>query len=225
MRKPRNSFSVSRAAKLSRVGNRAKSLLRPLELKGKSTHQQVSVIANEVLRALPFGGTTSGISESIRFFRSISSKAAVSLKIRKPVGYAHCVERCNAALGLLRKAGVRAWLAREVFFEVSKGKFSVHDYVEFANKNSVHTLAFGISPDGQDYFNIYDSPCEKIPSVASSAMNQIFRGVDGSQIGGVKDYASFKHFLADPLSTKQLEKNRRRIKLMVDSGLIPRGIL
>jgi hypothetical protein len=217
-------FSVVKAAKLSRVGNKSRAILNPLELKGKSTEIKVGLIAKEVLKRIPFDQfkySSSMHAEGKRIKESIASKAAKSLSKKRSIGYFHCVERCNAALGLLRKAGVKCWIARQVYFELNSGRFKIHDYVEFFDGGKVRTLGFGISADGLDFFKVFNHSADHFFSGVLGNNKHIFRGVEGSQIGGASSYKKLKQFLRNPLSLKELGKDARRIELLVKAGLIP----
>lgn len=223
-KKIQKSFSLNRAARLSRVGNRGKSLLSRIGANKGSVEVKVNLIAKEVLRKVPFDMSLDMGAVNLaheRMVKSISKKAAHTLTKKNPIGFFHCVERCNAAIGLLRKAGVKTWLARQVYFDISHGGFKIHDFVEFFDGCKVKTLAFGINEDGFDFFRVFNHTADKLSVNMSSAASFVFRGVDGSQIGGVTSYSKLKKFLENPFSMYETAKNVRRINLLVKSGIIP----
>ncbi len=153
----------------------------------------------------------------MKFRKSFSKKAEQSLANDSTTGLMPCIERCNLALALFRKAKIPAWLTREIFFEPPSTNPRVHDYVEFFTGGKVHTLALGFAMEEQsDMYKIYDAPMK------DSGFGKIFRGIESSQIGGAKSYKKYKAFAAQAFSQKQALKDRKRIELLVASGVIPK---
>jgi hypothetical protein len=229
-------FSPLKAAKMSRLSSKIadKVLNQRIGLKrreGKAN--KVSKIAEYILRVIPFDPLKYGMSISKgekRFERSISRTAKKSILTPESIGRLHCVERCNTALGLLRKAGVKCWLARQVYYDFGLKKYRIHDYIEFFNEGKVHTLAFGISVESQeDYYAIYNFKANNIlvdsGLFGMPAVVRVFRGIDSSQIGGVTNYEKLKKFLRQPFQFKNDLVEKRRLDLLVESGVMPKEAL
>ncbi|MFA6268201.1 MAG: hypothetical protein WCW13_00770 [archaeon] len=215
-------FSAIRAAKLSRVGNRANGVTRRLKSSANSIDSLVYSVGDEVLKRLPVRASTNSAKKH-ELSKSLSRKAADSFK-GVELSPLHCLERCNLALGLLRKLKVPAWLARQVYLDTSSYDFRLHDYVEFFSEGKVKTLVFGYSPEGRDYNHIFPFAANKIhPDGGIGSV--VFRGVDGSQIAGVVDSKKLRIFLINPINSKQATKDRKRIELMVKHGVIPKEAL
>ncbi len=228
-------FSPLKAAKMSRLSSKVADRVLHQKIgirRGEEKLEKISKIAAHILRIIPFDEQKYGRSVAYgeRFEQSISRKASKSLKNPKAIGRLHCVERCNTALGLLRKAGIKAWLARQVYYDFSQKEYRIHDYVEFFHEGKVHTLAFGINFDTRkDYFAIYNFTAENILADSGlfgmPAMVKVLRGIDSSQIGGATDYNKLKRFLRNPFTVKESMAEMKRLNLLVSSGVIPKQAL
>jgi len=212
-------FSQARAIKSTRAGRRVKKGIREVLSTVDSNKKNVAHnIARFVLRSVPQNAlkSTDNKYSEMKFKQSFSKSAEQSLAKGTSTGILPCIERCNLALALFREAKVPAWLARQVSFSVTSTKPRVHDYVEFFLGGKVRTLALGIKlEDRADTYNIYNSPLKDV------GLSKVFRGIESSQIGGASNYKKYKLFAREAFSTKQHLKNKRRVELLVKSGVIP----
>ncbi len=120
-------------------------------------------------------------------------------------------------------------VAREVFYNAERKKWEVHDYVETVVKGEVHTLVFHSLENVLDSYAVFDGPFERIPVVKSNAKKYKtlhFRGADSQQIGGVSHWKQFEQFTSRLRENpaKELEKNKRRVQLMIKEGIIPKEV-
>jgi len=182
--------------------------------------QKIEQVANIVLQRIPIDWKI-GV-DKLRLFKR-SAEAAAEKK--KSIGCLHCTERCHLAIAMLNSSKVPAWLGREVFYNTDRKKWEVHDYVETIIKGDIHTLVFHSLQNVLDSYAIFDGPFEQIPPLREHKKYHpaYFRGIDSQQIGGVSHWQQFEKFtkrLSDS-PQKEIERNRRRIELMVKEGIIP----
>lgn len=230
MPKKTRSFSASKAAKLSRGGRVTKALLKPLmrNLPEKAyTNLVVTNIAQLVLKKIPVDTIkySGPVATKKRFGKSFSMKAERALSTPgNSVSSFHCVERCTVALALMRKAKIPCWLARQVVTDYATGKRRVHDFVEYFANGKIQTLGFGFDVRGRSDFVRYPHVSDKIVAESGAVIpiSFVLRGIDSSQIAGVTSQKKLKRFLKNPSSGKELLKNSRRLKLLVESGVMPK---
>jgi len=145
--------------------------------------------------------------------------------MKSPTGLLPCVERCTLAISLLRKSGVKAWLARAVSLD-QYGKESIHDLVEFYQKGKIYTMSLGLSRAEEGAWNFVDNytivkgPANERANTGDFQL--VFRGIDSSQIGGATSFKKNKRFLREAYYARQKEKEGRRIALLVEAGIIPK---
>ncbi len=218
-------FSPLGAARLTRPSRRISLAAKKLSKLGKG--KLVSGVAKFVLRQVPYAGEkTLRVKDftRIKFNQSLSKKASVSIANKSPTGLLPCVERCTLAISLLRKSGVKAWLARVVSLD-THGKESIHDFVEFYEKGKVKTLSLGLTRvEGggggfNDTFKIMEGSASEITH--EGGFPCVFRGIDSSQIGGATSSKKLQKFLRESYYTRQKEKEARRLAILISSGVIP----
>ncbi|VVB75083.1 Uncharacterised protein [uncultured archaeon] len=193
-------------------------------VKGENAKQKVEQVADLVLKKIPIDWRI-GV-DKMRLFKRSAEQAAMG---KKHIGCLHCSERCNLAIGLLNSLKVPAWLAREIYFNQDKKKWEVHDYVETVVKGEVHTLVFHSLQNVLDSYAVFEGPFEDVAVVKAHAAKYKafhFRGADSQQIGGVSHWKQFEQFTSrlreNP--TKEIEKNKRRVQLMIKEGIIPEEV-
>ncbi len=213
---------IQRFRRNTRVFEKVSALSR--NIKAESAKLKVEQIADLVLKKIPIDWRI-GVDKK-RLFKRSAEQAAMG---RKHIGCLHCSERCNLAIGLLNSLKVPSWLAREVFYNAERKKWEVHDYVETVVKGEVHTLVFHSLENVLDSYAVFDGPFERIPVVKSNAKKYKtlhFRGADSQQIGGVSHWKQFEQFTSRLRENpaKELEKNKRRVQLMIKEGIIPEEV-
>ena len=156
--------------------------------------------------------------EPKRIFRRTAEQA---MKRRVPIGYLHCAERCNLAIALLNAAGMKAWLAREIDIDTLRRQVYFHDFVETMINGKVHTLLFHVSGPVIDSYDLREGPANKAFPEKKFYM---LRGADSKQIGGIGNWKEFRRYAARFKNNPQveLEKDRRRVALMIREGIIPK---
>jgi hypothetical protein len=205
--------------KLDRVrhGSKLTSLVRrhAKQYKGDDS-TRAKAIATEVIKRTLFTPNST--------IRKKYRTAHNTLSRHKKLNDNICIDRCNLAIGLFNAAGIRSWVARQVIFEIrgTSGKFMLHDFVEAVIDGKIHTIYFGRNLD-KDYFDIKKGPANKVVGEG-----KYYRGVDSSHLGGIRDVASFKTYVAkmnrkDFFEKENLE-NKKRLEFMIKEGLIPEEI-
>jgi len=213
-------FSRARAIRTTRASKRVRASARQIvKIAGPDKTKVAEEIAKFVLKKVPLS-VSRGVDidfAKMKFRRSFSKKAEQTLANDSTTGLMPCIERCNLALSLFRKAKIPAWLTREIFFEPPSISPRVHDYVEFFTGGKVRTLALGFGLESQsDMYKIYDAPMK------DTGFGKIFRGIESSQIGGAKSYKKYLAFAKEAFSSKQALKDKKRLELLVASGVIPK---
>jgi hypothetical protein len=175
------------------------------------------------------------LDEDITWFerkRVFRRNAHDSLMHQKAIGFAHCAERCNLAIALLNAAGVRAWLARVIMVPEKrvKGKINwhFHDVVEFMDGKHISRIMFDniVSEGVLGHIVLPGAVDSKYEGIHSPI---VFRGADSKQIGGVGNWEEYKKYskrLDKPSGlASEINKNKRRIELLVKEGIIPEDAL
>jgi hypothetical protein len=182
--------------------------------------KKVEAIAKKVINQIKYDNN---LNEKCN--KKILTKDAHAF-LKKPgkVGFLHCADRSNLAISMLRGTGIKSWLAREIRLNTQSGKIEFHDYVEFFLQGKIHTLAFGEKIAEGPYYLISEGSAHKN---YASRLSQIFRGADAGHIGGMVNYEKYSKFVMrvekDP--QKQLDKEKRRLELLVKSRIMPKQAL
>lgn|GEM_PF-1254232 len=225
---PARGFTPFRAARLTRPGKKISAVSKKLVRRGK--RGLVDEVAKFVLKQVPYNAEKTLRVKNftrIRFNQSLSKRANTSAAKISPTGLLPCVERCTLAVSLMRKSGIKAWLARAVSLD-KYGKESIHDFVEFYKNGKVNTLSLGISRAEEgtwnfvDTYSIFNGPVNE--RVQTGEIQSVFRGIDSSQIGGATSSKKLVRFLRESFYPRQKEKEKRRLSLLVSSGVIPKEV-
>jgi hypothetical protein len=177
-------------------------------------------VAELVLERIPSDSSIRG-AEKKRMFRRSAHQA---LLYKKPIGAMHCAERCNLAIGLLNASGVKSWLARVVQLDRGKKQWHFHDFVEFASGEKIYTITFETTSASKGGYIILPQSVEENFRGSNPI---VFRAADSKQIGGVDNWATYREYTAKLTKNlvKEIDKNQRRINLLVRNGLIPQEAL